>query len=550
MNIFKNISNGYKKIATGIAIVSFLAIVYIALIPGGTLAQIYSASGIVGGAQIKIVEYPQYNTTSNPSDGTYSIPNVPYGTYNLRVRATGLALNTTQVTVDASTVTQNIFLIPGERYIAGGQIYSGQWGTEFIAGNLGNKPTTYDVNFINLAGVTKNSSEDVISANTAKGYKWSKYVTDITGDLEGSGTISSEQKIDVITLQRSNSAGKLGFFEGTPLNLDGTQWFMPGLLYGGQWRSGFKVLNLGNSDADVTMNFYDINGNPINTRNIIIPPKASQYYDWYTNGYVAGGSIPSSADGTATIVSNNAQPLNVVASQASELQGSLGLWNGIYLNDLKTDVFVTGQLYNGPWRSGFKVANLDSTDANVSMYFYDVNGALINTKNVTIAPKASPYYDWNTYGYIAGGSIPSSADGTVRVVSNLGHKIYITESQASENPGILDFYPAVEINGNMTAGLIYLKLADGERSGFKIANPSDSPITATIKFYNATGTLVNTILNSNIPAKSSPYYAWASYTSEPSGSITVEASDRISVIANFASNNEAKLGIYKGVKEQ
>ena len=322
----------------------------------------------------------------------------------------------------------------------------------------------------------------------------------------------------------------------------------------GQWRSGFKVLNLGNIDADVTIYFYNSTGVLINTLlNRTIPSKTSPYYDWNTYGYIAGGSTPSSADGTATIISNNGQPLSVSASQASELQGSLGFWNGIYQNEQKTEVFVTGQIWSGSWRSGFKVANLDSSDADVTMYFYNSLGSQINViNNVIIKPKASPYYDWYTNGYLASGSSPSASDGTVRVVSNNGRKLYVTETQASESPGMLDFYPAAEINGNNTAGLIYLKFEGGERSGFKIANPGSSPVTATVRFYNATGVLVNTIPggSNSIPAKSSPYYAWASYTAEPYGSITVDASDRISVIANFASNTEAKLGVYKGVKEQ
>lgn len=554
-------TSGYRKIASGIAVVAFLTLMYFALIPGGTLA-LSSVTAVSGdpiiGAFVKLVDYPQYNATTVGPDGQYSIQNVPYdgiaggSTYTIRTRATGYALNTTTVFVNGPSVAKDIALSPGVRYIASGQIYAGQWRTDFRVGNLGTQPTTLDTNFLNLLGVSKNASEDVISVMSSKDYVWSEKVTIPHGDGEGSGTISSEQPIDVITMQRSNSAGKLGFFEGTPLNVEGTEWFVPGLIYAGQWRSGFKILNLGNVDADVTIYFYNSTGSLINTLpNRTIPSKTSPYYDWYTYGYIAGGSTASSADGTATIISNNGQPLSVLGNQASELQGSLGFWNGIYQNEQKTDIFVTGQIWSGSWRSGFKVANLDSSDADVTMYFYNSLGNQINVlNNVIIKPKASPYYDWYTYGFLASGSLPSAADGTVRVVSNNGRQLYITESQASESAGMLDFYPAVEINGNKTAGLIYQKFEGGERSGFKVANPGSSPVTATIRFYNSTGALVNTISGSSISAKSSPYYAWASYTTEPYGSVTVDASDRISVIANFASNTEAKLGIYKGVKEQ
>ena len=554
MKIIENITNGYRKIASGIAIVAFLTLMYFALIPGGTMATSFvtavSGDPIIG-AVVKLVDYPQYNATTVGPDGAYTLNNVPYdaiaggSTYTMRTRATGYALNTTTVFINGASATKDIQLIPGYKYTAAGQIYGGQWRTNFIVGNLGTQDTTLDVNFIDLSGITRNNSEDVISNMASKDYTW----FDRAGAIEGSGTITSEQLIDTVTLQRSSSAGKIGFFEGTPLNIEKTQWFMPGMIFSGQWRSGFKVLNLGTVDADVTMYWYNSTGELINTITRTIPPNAAPYYDWNTYGLIASGNSPQAAEGTVTIVSNNAQPLSVTASQASETAGKFGFWNGIYMNDQKTDVFVTGQLwYNPAWRSGFKVANIGSVDADVTMYFYNSAGTLINTVNRIVSPKASPYFDWYTYGFVPSGNVAS--DGTVRVVSNNGTPIYVVESQASEVSGFIDFYQGVEINGNKTAGLINLKFGGGERSGFKIANPGNSPITATIKFYNATGGLLRTETGFSVPAKGSPYLAWNSYTTEPSGSVTVEATDRISVTASFASDTESKMGMFKGIAGQ
>ena len=87
MKILGRISSGYKKIATGIAIVTFLALMYVALIPGGSLAAVYDQMGVgIGGALVKLADYPQYNnTTSDGTDGRvlgeYAITEVPYGSY-------------------------------------------------------------------------------------------------------------------------------------------------------------------------------------------------------------------------------------------------------------------------------------------------------------------------------------------------------------------------------------------------------------------------------------------------------------------------------------
>jgi len=102
MKILENITSGYKRIATGIAIVLFLTVMYIALIPGASVA----ASGVYGAlsgapiadAFVKIVEWPQYNATTNGS-GVYSITNVPIGTYNISATKYGYFPNTSQFTV-------------------------------------------------------------------------------------------------------------------------------------------------------------------------------------------------------------------------------------------------------------------------------------------------------------------------------------------------------------------------------------------------------------------------------------------------------------------
>ncbi len=118
MNIFKNITNGYKKIATGIAIVSFLAIVYIALIPGGSVAVVVNALGVgIGGATVKLADYPQYNnTTSDGTDGRligeYAIKEVPYGSYFMMTTHPDYAPNITSINVNAQTNLKDITLVP------------------------------------------------------------------------------------------------------------------------------------------------------------------------------------------------------------------------------------------------------------------------------------------------------------------------------------------------------------------------------------------------------------------------------------------------------
>lgn len=120
MKILADISSGSKKIATGIAIVSFLAIMYVALIPGGT--TIVSAGTVgsitgspIGQAIVKLVDYPEYNATTADGTGAYAINSVPYdspggSTYRISASAPGYATNTSTVTVTGNSTVKDFVL--------------------------------------------------------------------------------------------------------------------------------------------------------------------------------------------------------------------------------------------------------------------------------------------------------------------------------------------------------------------------------------------------------------------------------------------------------
>ena len=126
MKIIENMTNGYRKIASGIAIVAFLTLMYFALIPGGTMAlsSVTSVSGDpIIGAFVKLVDYPQYNATTVGPDGNYVMNNVPYGDYLISAQAPGYVKNVSMVNVSSSSTTKNFTLTPGSltgdyRYIS------------------------------------------------------------------------------------------------------------------------------------------------------------------------------------------------------------------------------------------------------------------------------------------------------------------------------------------------------------------------------------------------------------------------------------------------
>jgi hypothetical protein len=454
----------------------------------------------------------------------------------------GVWTSVTPATTATLTVTAKVESIVYQ-VLASGQLYYGptSWMSNFIVGNANNTANA-DISFYDSAGTIANTTTTSIVRNTSADYQWSTYAPGVS---DGTALINSSVPMSVITIQRMDSDGRLGFWEGIPLNTGSTEVFVSGLLYypGGSWRSGFKVLNVDSTATTVDIYLYDGSGTQINKITRTIQPKTSPYYDWYTYGYnIAGGAT----DGTARVVSTDGKRIYVVASQAMDTAGKVGFWEGISLNSQNTDIFVSGLLFypGGSWRSGFKIANYGTSTALATVYFYNSSGEQINSIPVTIQPKTSPYYDWYTYGYnIAGGS----TDGTVRIVVSNGQPVKVVASQADENQGMVDFYQAPQISGDSTAFVLY-QVYDGiERSGFKVANPGNSTISATMRWYDSTGAQVNVVTN-DISAKSSPYYPWSAYApGVNSGTATVEANGRIVVVASVAGTQAEKLGIFRGV---
>ena len=117
MKILENISIGYKRIAVGIAIVSFLAIMFLAMIPGASVAHVYGPDGgILSGVFVFIKEWPQYNATTD-IDGTYAINNVPYGEYTLVAMGNdSYAPNISEMYIDQASNPRDISLKPAIKY--------------------------------------------------------------------------------------------------------------------------------------------------------------------------------------------------------------------------------------------------------------------------------------------------------------------------------------------------------------------------------------------------------------------------------------------------
>ena len=423
MKILENISNGYKRIATGIAIVLFLTVMYIALIPGASVAAqsfVMAASGTpIVGAFVKIVEWPQYNATTD-SNGNYSINNMPIGTYNLSAWAPGYVRNTTPITVVTGNNVNNFALNPNANMTGIIWISSYDANGNVTATMASQLPRPYDI------GTEFSGQYD--SRWSSAGF----FSVVLVSDVYGTGASLN------ITYLMDNGTFYSATTQDVPVN--GTATIIPGSS--GQELGKIKVKSNNPVVAEKRIASYSPAGtwNTVGIMSTLMPEKNSSdtqffgQYDsrWSTAGYFSvilvsdvvgtgahlnitylmdNGSFYSQTtqdvpvNGTATIIpGSSGQELGkikiksdnpVVAEKRIASYSPVGTWNGMDLladsmlktSDASNELIVP--IYDGRWDSlgWFSVVLLSDiygTGANVVVDYLYMNGTKFITSNYQV----------------------------------------------------------------------------------------------------------------------------------------------------------------------
>jgi len=190
------------------------------------------------------------------------------------------------------------------------------------------------------------------------------------------------------TLQKSGTFTANFFTNADGINLMGT---MPQVVSGGnQWTTTFTLLNTGTGEAQVSLNFFDGNGNPLQLPLTFPQGAPNQTTASYSNSMAAGAGLviqtaglsnPLSV-GWAELLSNgqvsgfavftdtvsSTQQQQAVAPLASQNLPAYLLW---YDN---TNGFSTG----------VALANASAQPANVAVVLRDSNGVLLSTQTISM----------------------------------------------------------------------------------------------------------------------------------------------------------------------
>ncbi|NOX60608.1 MAG: hypothetical protein GXP42_01465 [Chloroflexi bacterium] len=157
----------------------------------------------------------------------------------------------------------------------------------------------------------------------------------------GSAKITVDQAAVATVITQWNRGGLIegGVYAAIPSNGGGNKFFAPNvkrIVPGGTWQkyTAIIVQNLGASNADVTVTFYDRNGNKkLEFANDIIPAGASFGYNTRNGGNKPAGDfnvLGDAFEGHVVVTSNNGQPISVVINNITRSPGSgSGTTNGV-----------------------------------------------------------------------------------------------------------------------------------------------------------------------------------------------------------------------------
>jgi hypothetical protein len=471
MKILENITIGYKRIATGIAIVLFLTVMYVALIPGGSVAAngVFNAlSGApIAGAFVKIVEWPQYNATTD-SNGNYTMPNVPIGTYHIAASAPGYATNVTPFTVGTGNNLLNFALTPPLTYES---VFLLLYGTSYDSAihvrnpQVVNASVKMDVYYTN--GTLAGSSRYEIAPNASI----AKFANDIMGfstDAAFSARVTSDVPVAMTSDVRSITTGILSSVPGQKAPTSNTL-YSAFIIWdpANNLDSAVHIRNLQNTNVNTTVELHYSNGTLAASKTYTIPPNGSVAD--FTNAILGNSNY---FKGSVKFIST--APVVSTADVRSISTGVLASIPGQEIPASTTQESVF--LINGyGYGSYVQFVNPQSTANNVTVYLYYDNGTLASTQVYTLQQNESRDVNVGGTTYV----------GSAKVVSEqpVVEQSSIVTLSSAVYASVRGQTPNLNLNGAWTLN------GYGYDSAIHIRNPQSTTATVTVYLLNSDGTL-------------------------------------------------------------
>ncbi|MGE5376034.1 MAG: fibronectin type III domain-containing protein, partial [Bacteroidota bacterium] len=282
----------------------------------------------------------------------------------------------------------------------------------------------------------------------------------------------------------------------------------------GSYNSALYVQNVNSgSAATITINYYDTNGVLNCTKTDSISALSSKGY-WIPTETCDSGSLPNGWIGAAIVTSS--QPIVTVGRP--QIGTEIMTYDGFASGGTTSYIpMLFKGAYGGTYNSAFYIQNVStSTQATITMKYYDTNGNLNCTKADTIQPRASKGY-WVPTETCDTGSIPPGWIGGVIVTSS---QPIVSVGRPHIGTQVTTYNGFTTGNPSSYVPMLFKNAYGGSyNAAFYLQNTTSSSATVTIKYYSSTGSLDCTKTDTIAPLASVGY--WLPSATCDSGSLPV-----------------------------
>ena len=350
----------------------------------------------------------------------------------------------------------------------------GSYNSALYVQNVANNQATITIKYYDSDGNLKCTKNDTVDPLSSKGY-WVPSETCLPDGWVGGAVVTSTQPI--VTVGRPHVGNEVmtydGFTGGSLVS------YIP-MLFNNTWgsyNSAFYIQNVHDTyTANVTIKYYDNNGNLKCTKSDTIKPLASKGY-WVPSATCDTGSLPDGWVGGVVVTSD--QP--IVGVGRPHIGTQVTTYNGFTGGTINSYIPM---LFNNAWGSynaAFYLQNTASNDAHVTIKYYSSVGTLNCTQTDTISSLASKGY-W----------VPSATclpDGWVGGVVVTSDQPIVGVGRPHIGTQVTTYNGFSAGNPNAYLPMLFNNTWGSYNSAFYIQNTEASTATVTLKFYDTTGHL-------------------------------------------------------------
>ncbi len=318
----------------------------------------------------------------------------------------------------------------------------------------------------------------------------------------------------------------------------------------GTWVTSFQVMNLGDSEAQITVEYYQEDGTRIDTATWSYAVSVGSSINIYQPN-VPG--LPNGFKGSAVVRAD--QPIAAIASeQVTYPDGSIGnsQYSGFGADTIGTRFYlpnVNKRFGGSQWSSRITIQNTTATPVTVNVIFYNADGSQRDTDTVSLSPNGS-----TTLTQVDDPELPDGWLGAA-IVEATGNIAVIVDVMSAD--GRLETYNGFT-SGATTMYLPTLLINFGMNqwnSSFQIFNVSTSAAVITMTYYTSGSSTPAKVVNATLP----PYQSINRYQPRDDGdlgsgwlgSVVIESTQPVVAVGSQSSGAPGKrlASIYNGVSQ-